>query len=199
VLSLWGTYELADAVRRPDRGDRILLRESREADRERLIELRTDPEVGAHIGGHRQREDVERRIDEVGMDKLTEAPGLYAIADKATDVFLGTVQLMRAAADEPGHLAEGAEELELGYVLHRNAWGAGYAFEAATAVLRAAAAELPDQPVVVRTQSANARSLRLAARLGFRAVSTYVAYDAEQTLLVADLYCFSLPLSRDLG
>jgi len=170
--------------------DRILLRESREADRERLIELRTDPEVGAHIGGHRRREDVERRVDGVGMDKLTEAPGLYVIADKATDVLLGTVQLMRAAADEPGHLTEGAEELELGYLLHRDAWGAGYAFEAATAVLRAAAAELPDQPVILRTQSANTRSLRLAARLGFQPVSTFEAFDAEQTLSTADLHSF---------
>ncbi|MFF4196660.1 GNAT family N-acetyltransferase [Nonomuraea sp. NPDC001831] len=28
-------------------------------------------------------------------------------------------------------------ELELGYLLRRGAWGAGFAFEAATAVLRA--------------------------------------------------------------
>lgn len=170
--------------------ERVVLRKSREADRERLIELRTDPEVGAYIGGASDREAVEKRIAEAGMANLTKAPGLFAIADKATDLFLGTVQLMRVAADEPGHLAGGTEELELGYLLHRDAWGAGFAFEAATAILRAAAAELPDQPVILRTQTANTRSLRLASRLGFRPVRTFVAYDAEQTLSASDLHSF---------
>jgi RimJ/RimL family protein N-acetyltransferase len=170
--------------------DRVVLRGTREADRERLIELRTDPEVGAYIGGPSERAAVERRIDEVGMAGLTKAPGLFAVADKATDAFLGTVQLLRCAADDPGHLTEGAEELELGYLLHRDAWGAGFAFEAATAVLRAAAAELPDQPVILRTQTANERSLRLADRLGFRPVRTFEAYGAEQTLCAADLHDF---------
>jgi RimJ/RimL family protein N-acetyltransferase len=170
--------------------ERIVLRKSLDSDRDRLVELRTDPDVGAYIGGPSTREAVERRIDEVGMAGLTTAPGLYVIADKATDAFLGTMQLMRVAADEPGHLTEGAEELEPGYMLHRSAWGSGYAFEAATAVLRAAAAELPDQPVILRTQSANTRSLRLAARLGFQVVRTFEAYDAEQTLCAADLHSF---------
>ncbi|MEV4395587.1 hypothetical protein [Nonomuraea sp. NPDC049607] len=47
--------------------------------------------------------------------------------------------------------------------------GSGFAFEAATAVLRAAAGELPDQPVVLVTRTANARSLHLAALSAFRA------------------------------
>jgi RimJ/RimL family protein N-acetyltransferase len=170
--------------------DRIVLRKSLDADRDRVIELRTDPEVGAHIGGPSPREAVERRIDEVGMTNLTNIPGLFVVADKATDAFLGTVQLLRVAADEPGHLTEGAEELELGYLLHRDAWGAGFAFEAANAVLRAPAAELPDQPVILRTRTANERSLRLAARLGFRPVRTFEWFDAEQTLCVADLHSF---------
>lgn len=170
--------------------ERLQLRESREADRERLIELRTDPEVGAHIGGPSVREAVEQRIDEVGMANLAAAPGLFVIADLAADAFLGTVQLMRHPADQPGYPTADGDELELGYMLHRDAWGAGLAFEATTAVLREAAAELPDQPVILVTQSANTRSLRLATRLGFRPVSTFEAYDAEQTLCQADLRHF---------
>ncbi|MER6563509.1 GNAT family N-acetyltransferase, partial [Streptomyces sp. NPDC001027] len=66
----------------------------------------------------------------------------------------------------------------------------GLALEAATAALRAAAGELPDQPVLIVTQSANERSLRLAARLGFQRVGAFEAYDAEQTLAVAHLHAF---------
>ncbi|MGY0235420.1 GNAT family N-acetyltransferase [Longispora urticae] len=82
-------------------------------------------------------------------------------------------------------------KLELGYLLRRDAWGAGLAYEASAAALRAAAAELPDQPVILVTQSANARSLRLAARLGFQPVGTFEQFDAEQTLgRLASLHSF---------
>lgn len=171
--------------------DRVLLRKARDGDRERLIELRTDPEVGAHIGGPARREDLERRLDEIGgAANATPAPGAFVIADKATDDLIGTLELKRRAADEPGHVTEDGEELELGYLLRRDAWGAGLAYEAATAALRAAADELPDQPVILVTQTANKRSVSLAARLGFQPVGTFDWYDAEQTLCRADLRSF---------
>ncbi|WP_373294430.1 GNAT family N-acetyltransferase [Streptomyces albiflavescens] len=46
-------------------------------------------------------------------------------------------------------------------------WGAGLAREAAKALLRAAADELPDQPVLVVTLTANESSPEVATRLGF--------------------------------
>lgn len=171
--------------------DRVLLRKARDADRERLIELQTDPEVGAYIGGPRLREDVEQRLDAIGgTANATATPGTFVIADKATDDLIGTLVLSRRAADQPGHVTEDGEELELGYVMRRDAWGAGLAFEAATAALRAAADELPDQPVIIVTQTANERSLRLAVRLGFQPVSTFEWFDAEQTLGLASLHSF---------
>jgi RimJ/RimL family protein N-acetyltransferase len=171
--------------------DRVLLRKARDTDRERLIELRTDPEVGAYIGGPRLREDLERRIDEIGgAANATASPGLFVIADKATDDLIGTLELKRRPADEPGHVTEDGDELELGYLLRRDAWGTGLAFEAASAALRAAADELPDQPVLIVTQTANKRSLGLSVRLGFQPVSTFECFAAEQTLCLANLRSF---------
>ncbi|MEV6851144.1 GNAT family N-acetyltransferase [Actinoplanes sp. NPDC051411] len=171
--------------------DRLLLRKARDADRERLIELQTDPRVWAYLGGTRPRETVEQRLDAIGgAANATPNPGGFIIADKATDDLIGTVELKRRAAELPGHVTEDGEELELSYLLRPDAWGAGLAFEATTAALRAAADELPDQPVVVVTQTANARSLGLAARLGFHRVSTFREYDAEQTLARAALHSF---------
>jgi RimJ/RimL family protein N-acetyltransferase len=171
--------------------DRVLLRKARDADRERLIELQTDPEVWAYLGGPRLREAVEQRLDEIGGPaNATARPGGFVIADKATDDLIGTLEVKRRAADLPGHVTEDGEELELGYLMRPDAWGAGLAFEAATAALRAAADELPDQPVIIVTQTANERSLRLAVRLGFQPVSTFKEYDAEQTLALASLHSF---------
>ena len=170
--------------------DRVLLRKARIADRERLIELQTDPEVWAYLGGPRLRKAVEQRLDEIGTANVTAAAGAFVIADRATDDLIGTLELKRSPADLPVHVAEEGQELELGYLLHRDAWGAGLAFEAATAALRAAADELPDQPVIIVTQTANQRSLKLAVRLGFQLVRTFNMHGAEQTLGVTSLHSF---------
>ena len=41
---------------------------------------------------------------------------------------------------------------------------------------------LPGEPVVLFTQTANVRSMRLAAKLGFTEVERFEAYGAEQWL-----------------
>ncbi|MFE5479715.1 GNAT family N-acetyltransferase [Nocardia sp. NPDC056541] len=173
------------------RAERVLLRKARDGDREGLIELQTEPEVWAHIGGPRLRADAEQRLDAIGGPaNATTAPGHFIIADKATDSLLGTFELKRRPIDYPGHVTDDGEELELGYLMLRRAWGAGLAFEAATAALRAAADELDDQPVLIATQSANERSLKLAGRLRFRPVATFEWFDVEQSLWLSSLHSF---------
>ncbi|RVX41447.1 RimJ/RimL family protein N-acetyltransferase [Nonomuraea polychroma] len=173
--------------------ERLLLRQAlHDTDREGLIELSTDPEVRAYIGGPRPRSEAEQHFDAVLAANATSRPGNYVIADNATNRVIGTLMLARRSTDSPGHVTEDGEELELGYVLRRSAWGAGFAFEAATVALRAAADELPDQPVLLVTQTANTRSLKLAARLGFRPISTFEEFGAEQTLCTAPLSMFKI-------
>lgn len=170
--------------------ERVLLRNARDADRAGFIELQTDPEVWAYLGGPSRPDVMERRLDAIGLPTVTAAPGAYVVADKATDELIGTLEVKRPTGDLPFQVADDGEELELGYLLRRDAWGAGLAFEAATAALRAAAQQLPDQPVIVVTQTANERSLRLAARLGFRTAGTFEQFGAEQTFGVARLHSF---------
>ncbi|MFI9629427.1 GNAT family N-acetyltransferase [Streptomyces sp. NPDC052042] len=177
--------------------DRLRLRKAHDADIDGLIELQTDPQVRAHLGGPRPRSVVEQYFVANGISAIAGEPGTYVIADKETDRFIGTLVLDRRAADRPGHVTTEGGELELSYLLRRGTWGAGLAFEAATAVLRAAAGELPDQLVLVVTQTANERSLKLATRLGFQRMGTFEEHDAEQTLAVAHLHSFKArsPLS----
>ncbi|MEU7581310.1 GNAT family N-acetyltransferase [Streptomyces sp. NPDC041068] len=175
--------------------DRLRLRKARDADIDGLIALRTDPQVRAHLGGPRPREAVEQYFEANGISAIADRPGTYVIADKETDRLVGTLVLDRRSADLPGHVTEEGAELELTYLLGRGSWGSGLAFEAAKAALCAAADELPDQPVLVVTQTANERSLKLATRLGFQRVGTFEAYAAEQTLAAADLHSFKATAS----
>ncbi|MGW2634964.1 GNAT family N-acetyltransferase [Streptomyces chattanoogensis] len=169
---------------------RLRLRKALDRDREGLIELQTDPQVRLYLGGPRPRSAVEQYLDAIGTTSVTNSPGTFVIADKRTDRLFGTLMIDRRSADLPGHVTEEGGELELTYLLRHEAWGAGLAFEAATAALRAAADELPDQPVLVVTQTANERSLKLATRLGFQRISTFEAHDADQTLAAANLHSF---------
>lgn len=170
--------------------DRLVLRKARDTDREGIIEVLTDPEVRAYLGGPRPREGVEQSLDRAGTATATAAPGSYIIADRKTGRLAGILGLGRRTAGRPGHVTGEGGELELSYVLRRDAWGAGLAFEAANAALRAAAEELPDQPVLVVTQTANHRARRLAGRLGFQELSVFDEFGAQQTLAVASLGSF---------
>ncbi|WEV23884.1 GNAT family N-acetyltransferase [Streptomyces sp. 71268] len=170
---------------------RLRLRKAHDADIDGLIDLQTDPQVRAHLGGARPRDAVERYFAANGVGAVADKAGAYVIADRDSDACLGTLVLDRRAADLPGHVTEEGGELELTYLLRRRGWGAGLAFEAATGLLRAVADELPDQPVLVVTQTANERSRRLATRLGFQPVGTFEAHGAEQTLAVTELHAFA--------
>lgn len=69
--------------------------------------------------------------------------------------------------------------------------GQGLAFEAVSLLLQATAAHLPDQPVVVVTQTKNKSSLALAQRLGFEHATTFREFDADQWLGVSQLHKLS--------
>jgi RimJ/RimL family protein N-acetyltransferase len=151
----------------PIRTERLVLREPEARDRAAFIELLVSPEVGAYLGGPRPRDELEREMPGAPERR----PGLFAV--DLDGALIGQIILRRAT----GH---GAGEAELGYLFLPGAWGFGYAAEACAAALGWFAGELPGEPVVLKTQTANARSMRLAAKLGFTEVERYEAYGAEQ-------------------
>jgi len=156
--------------------ERLVLREAQARDRAAVIELHASPEVHTYLGGPRARDELERVVPEVPGQR----PGFFVVERDGT--VIGTVALSRRDAERPGHLRPDAGELELSYLLLPAAWGRGYATEACSAVLAWLAGVLPDEPVVLCTQTANAPSVGLAARLGFTEVERFEEYGAEQWL-----------------
>lgn len=158
----------------PIKTERLVLREPEARDRAAFIELFTSPEVGTYIGGHRPRDECERALPETPERR----PGLFVI--ELDGAMIGTIELSRRDAERRSHVRPDAGEAELGYLLLPEAWGHGYAAEACAAVLGWFADALPGEPVVLCTQTANDRSMRLAAKLGFTEVQRYKAWGAEQ-------------------
>ncbi|MFI5606503.1 GNAT family N-acetyltransferase [Amycolatopsis sp. NPDC051903] len=160
----------------PIRTERLVLRESAARDRAAFIELFSSPEVGTYIGGSRLRAELERTVPEVPGRR----PGLFVV--DLDGAMIGMVTLDRRAAERAGHVRPEAGNAELGYLFLRQAWGRGYAAEACTAALGWFAGGFAGEPVVLRTQTANERSMRLAAKLGFAEVERFEEYGAEQWL-----------------
>ncbi|MEU4038005.1 GNAT family N-acetyltransferase [Streptomyces collinus] len=158
----------------PIRTERLVLRESEGRDRTGFIELFASPEVGIYTGGARPRDELERVMPEVPGRRR----GLFVIELGGT--MIGMIELNRRDAERRSKVRPHAGEAELGYLLLPEAWGRGYAAEACAAALRWFAGALPGEPVVLATRTANERSMRLAAMLGFTEVGRYVEYGAEQ-------------------
>jgi RimJ/RimL family protein N-acetyltransferase len=158
----------------PIRTERLVLREPEARDRAAVIELFASPKVGTYIGGPRPREELERAVPDIPRRR----PGLFVVDLDAA--MIGTSTLDRRDAERPGHLRPYAGAAELGYMFLPRAWGRGYAAEACAAALNWFAGVLPREPVVLCTQTANGRSMRLAAKLGFSEVERFEEYGAEQ-------------------
>jgi RimJ/RimL family protein N-acetyltransferase len=139
-----------------------------------MIELFASPEVGTYVGGPRARDELERVVPEVPGRRA----GFFVV--DLDGAMIGTVTLDRRGAERRGHVRPDRAEAELGYMFLPEAWGCGYAAEACAAALDWFASALPGEPVVLCTQTANVRSMRLAAKLGFTEVERFDEYGAEQ-------------------
>ncbi|MEU6975152.1 MULTISPECIES: GNAT family N-acetyltransferase [unclassified Streptomyces] len=155
----------------PIRTARLALRASEARDRAAFVELFSSPDVGAHTGGARPREELERAMPEVPGQR----PGCFVVDLDGT--MIGLVTLDPRTVDRP---APG--KTELGYLFLPRAWGRGYAAEACAAALDWFTTGHPGEPVLLVTRIANTRALRLAEKLGFTEVERFEAYGAEQWL-----------------
>ncbi|HET6738327.1 MAG TPA: GNAT family N-acetyltransferase [Kribbella sp.] len=157
----------------PIRTERLVLRESEARDRATFIDLLASPEVHTYLGGARDRAELERDTLEVPG----QSPGTFVVELDAE--MIGSILLRRSPADRR---PAAAGKVDLGYLFLPRAWGRGYAAEACSAALEWLDGELPGEPVVLATQTANIPSMRLAAKLGFTEVERFEAWGAEQWL-----------------
>jgi len=141
--------------------DRLLLRQWREEDRRPFAELNADPEVMRYFPAPLTRAESDGFVDWASAHVAEHGWGLWALEERASGAFLGFTGLAEARFE-----AAFTPAVEIGWRLRRDAWGRGYASEAARAVLADAFDGLALEEVVSFTAVANERSRAVMVRLG---------------------------------
>jgi len=140
---------------------RLLLRRWRESDLAPFAELNADPEVMRHIGDPLSRAQSDAFAARIEGHLETDGYGLWAVELRATGAFVGFTGLARQTFEAPFN-----PSVEVGWRLAREAWGHGYATEAAHAALHFAFEVLELEEVVSITTASNVRSQAVMRRLG---------------------------------
>lgn len=139
--------------------ERLIIRRWTDADRAPFAAMSADPEVMATLGPLMTREQSDAMIDR--LIDLQERDGhcFWAVERKSDSRFLGWNGLIIGSRPIAG-------ELEVGWRLARDAWGAGYATEAARAAIDWGFANRPVPRIVAITAAVNTRSQAVMQRLG---------------------------------
>lgn len=145
---------------------RLTLRRWREDDRAPFAAMNADPVVMADLGGILDRGASDRKLDRFDNAFDNYGYGRWVVEgplDGADSCFLGYTGIMPNRDDHPlGH------HEDLGWRLRREAWGHGYASEAARAALHDAFDRVGLTEVVAYTALDNLRSQAVMARVGLR-------------------------------
>jgi RimJ/RimL family protein N-acetyltransferase len=116
-----------------------------------------DPEAARYVGGVQSRHGAWRGFLTMIGAWQVQGFGMFSVIEKATGRWVGRVGPWHPV-DWPGP--------EVGWTLVRDAWGKGYATEAATAAMDAAFHLLDWDEVIHSIDPANVASQRVAMRLG---------------------------------
>ena len=145
---------------------RLSLRTWEAADREPYATHCNQPRVMKMLGGVQEREDLAADVEWFIECQRRFGHALWVLERKGDGAFLGFTGLDRLRT-ESGEVPELLhDQVEIGWRLRSDAWGRGYASEAAYVSLDIAFRVRRFPLVVSRIHPKNAPSIRLASKLG---------------------------------
>jgi RimJ/RimL family protein N-acetyltransferase len=145
--------------------ERLDLRPVTPDDRGHLVALEADPEVMRFLNGGQPVPEAGCPDADFLTPRGTE-PEVLVAHERGTGRFIGWFALF-----DDG-LVDGLRTAEVGYRLHRTAWGQGYATEGLVALLAQAFEPLGFDRIRARTMAVNLGSRRVLEKAGFRPIDT---------------------------
>jgi RimJ/RimL family protein N-acetyltransferase len=142
--------------------ERLLLRAWKLADRAEYARYVNTPAVCRHVGGVQDEEQLNAAFERLEGYQRDTGHTFWVVERKSDGALLGFCGLK--VANVPGTPVDG--DIEIGWRLREDAWGQGYAREAAAAAIDWAWSNLDCARVVSFTIPANTASWGLMERLG---------------------------------
>lgn len=136
---------------------RLILRPVSMADFDRWCDFQADPETTRYIGGPQSPAQVWRTMMSVAGAWAMTGESFFSVIEKSTGLWMGRIGPW-FPHQWPG--------TEVGWSLHRDAMGRGYATEAAAAAMDYAVDVLGWTDIIHTIDPANAASVKIAQRLG---------------------------------
>jgi len=140
---------------------RLVLRPFTDMDRAPFFVLNTHPLVVESLGSSPTRAESDAMVERYGDELGREGWGLWAVEVKGGSAFAGMVGLHRVNPALPC-----APAVEVGWRLHPDQWGHGYASEAAAASLAHGFGPGGLDEIVAFTTTRNTRSQAVMERIG---------------------------------
>ena len=154
---------------------RLQLRQRSLADVNDYVAMDSDIEVRRYIGpDFRDDFDVatyRSRLEQRMSLDAGEGFGWWSLRRIGDDKFVAMAILIPVALEGP--------EIEIGWRLPQDAWGHGYATEAASRIVKYAREDVALREIIACIDPDNGRSIRVATKLGFTRSGRKQAYDTE--------------------
>lgn len=124
-----------------------------------MASIYADPDVARFVGGDRlTNEAIKSQVTSFADEWSEKGYGQSAVLDRQSGAFLGRIGL---------HFWPAWNEIELGYVLRKEAQGKGIAFEGCARWIEWAQSQSDVTYLIANIHPANAASIGLAKKLGF--------------------------------
>lgn len=149
---------------------RLILREICHGDLDFIAEMLGDQKVMRHYPKTEDRAGALAHIQRQIERYASWGYGPWLVLNQETNQPLGRVGLLR-------QVVEGAEEIEVGYMIHRPYWRQGFAFEAAAACRDYAFSTLGRERVISLIRPENTPSQAVARKMGMRPEREIIHWD----------------------
>jgi [ribosomal protein S5]-alanine N-acetyltransferase len=139
--------------------EHLLFRPLTIADLDALVSMYSDPDVMRFLGGPRSREEVQSALQGYIREYQIYGHSFFATIRKSDGSFIGHCGLLRQEIEDE-------QEIELAYVLAKDYWQLGLAFEGILALKDYGFQQLGFSRIVSLIPPGNHASMHLAEKIG---------------------------------
>lgn len=155
--------------------ERLILRDVLLTDQEAWFEMDSHPEVHRYLGNNplKSMDEVPAIIKMVQQQYTDNGIGRWATIEKSSRKFIGWSGLKLIKEYENNHI----NYYDVGYRLHPDYWGKGYATEACKASLKYGFTQLKLKEIIGTVNEKNEASKRVLAKCGLKFIEKFMWCD----------------------